>query len=580
MYNYPMRKRLSLLIVALFLLWSGACSRAWSNAAPPAAIPVIVPTAAPVFFPTLTLAPTHAPATATAKPALKIWVDPALPQEQRQKLTGAGQVFDGLPAEANLRISLGPGALQIGQWIYALVAPFPTLVDGVSLDGLQAAWRGVPAGDFKGRSLLVDAATRQVFERSWGPAGAAVRVVATAQLLDTAWQEKTSWAIVPFEALEPRWKVLRLDGRSPYDKTFDPSAYGLSLPVSVDGDETALSKFHQALPLILQTPFSNRDPKRLTVLVMTGTSALVRGTAAFMQQKGLLYPGRDIGSWLRDADITHVSNEVSFDPKCPPPDPNDPNLRFCSDPKNIQLFEDVGVDVVEMTGNHINDFGSQWVVPTIEMYHQRNWLAYGAGANQAEARKAVTIEHNGNTFAFIGCNPAGPKPDWATDTQAGTADCDYPNYTYLRAEIQRLAGEGYLPIVTIQYFESLDPRPLPIQFHDFRMLSDAGAVIVSGSQAHLPQAMELRNQGFIHYGLGNLFFDQMDTPWPDTKYEFIDRHVFYNGRYLGVELLTAQIEDWVKPRPMTPAERAVELAKMFDASGWPQTGTKEWSKAP
>ena len=36
-----------------------------------------------------------------------------------------------------------------------------------------------------------------------------------------------------------------------------------------------------------------------------------------------------------------------------------------------------------------------------------------------------------------------------------------------------------------------------------------------------------------------------------TRREFIDRHVFYDGKYLGVELLTALLEDYSRPSPMT-----------------------------
>ena len=49
---------------------------------------------------------------------------------------------------------------------------------------------------------------------------------------------------------------------------------------------------------------------------------------------------------------------------------------------------------------------------------------------------------------------------------------------------------------------------------------------------------------------------------------FIDRHVFYDGRYLGVELLTIQFVDYARPRPMTPAEREALLRAVFAASGW------------
>jgi hypothetical protein len=48
----------------------------------------------------------------------------------------------------------------------------------------------------------------------------------------------------------------------------------------------------------------------------------------------------------------------------------------------------------------------------------------------------------------------------------------------------------------------------------------------------------------------------------------MDRHVFYDGKYLGVELLTSMLEDYARPRPMTEAERNAFLAEYFSASGF------------
>ena len=81
--------------------------------------------------------------------------------------------------------------------------------------------------------------------------------------------------------------------------------------------------------------------------------------------------------------------------------------------------------------------------------------------------------------------------------------------------------------------------------------------------------MEFYQGTFIHYGLGNLFFDQMgNSPWYPTRREFLDRHVFYDGRYIGTELLTALLEDYSRPRPMTLQEREAFLAEYFSASSW------------
>ena len=76
---------------------------------------------------------------------------------------------------------------------------------------------------------------------------------------------------------------------------------------------------------------------------------------------------------------------------------------------------------------------------------------------------------------------------------------------------------------------------------------------------------------FIHYGLGNLFFDQMgDQDWMPRgiRREFLDRYVIYDGRFISVELITALLEDYSRPRLMTEQERAGFLQEYFYYSGW------------
>jgi poly-gamma-glutamate synthesis protein (capsule biosynthesis protein) len=136
----------------------------------------------------------------------------------------------------------------------------------------------------------------------------------------------------------------------------------------------------------------------------------------------------------------------------------------------------------------------------------------------------------------------------------------------LRAEIEGLRQDGYLPIFTFQWHEHYVAWPAASQRQTFLAAAAAGAAVVSGSQAHQPQGFEFAGDSFVHYGLGNLFFDQM---WSQAvRQEFIDRYVVYDGRLVSVELLTALLEDFAQPRPMTDAERASFLGMIFTASGW------------
>lgn len=497
-----------------------------------------------------------------------IWIDPALPAALRQAVTLPPDIGYTLLAEqASLKLTAGDG-LPLSRWVYALAAPFPTLQGGVASQDLRLAWAGQAAGPFAGRALLVDKSTHALFSALWGAPGAGVvQVLPAESLLEAAWQGGSSWAILPFEALEPRWKVLEVDGQSPLRKEFDPLAYPLSVPVSLVGEPDLLAEIDAWLSsegAALIAPASNRDPEKLTVLAMTGVTALVRATAYTMEQRGILYPGKDIGPWLREADITHISNEVPFASDCPYPNPVQKGMRFCSADRYIALLEDMGTDVVELTGDHFQDWGQQAMLHTVEMYRQRGWGYYGGGENLQDGRKALVVEHNGNKLAFIGCNGKGGGFAQAGASRPGAVTCDFG---WMEAEIARLRAEGYLPVATFQHFEYYTYQAQPNQKRDFRALARAGAVVVSGSQAHQPQAMEFLDGALIHYGLGNLFFDQYDIS-PATRQGFIDRHLFYDGRYVGTELLTIQFVDYARPRPMTPAEREDVLNKVFKASGW------------
>jgi len=407
--------------------------------------------------------------------------------------------------------------------------------------------------------LLMDQDTYDMFTALWGSAaGTNVQVILKNELVDYAWAHQPTLAILPFEDLDPRWKVLPVDGLSPIHKDFDLGSYRLKIPISLNSDPERVTLIKSNFVI----PPSNLDPQKMTVVAMTGVTALIRATAWTMEKSSILYPAQDIREWLLEADITHISNEVPFAVDCPAPDPGQEGLRFCSQDEYIQLLEDIGTDVVELTGDHLKDWGTEAVFHTLDMYRERNWLYYGGGENLAVGRKALLLEHNHNKIAFIGCNEKGYSP--ATDSQPGAATCDMG---WMAGEITRLKVEGYLVIATFQHHEYYTYTAEPDQQEDFRQMAEAGADIVSGSQAHHPQGMEFLNDSFIHYGLGNLFFDQYSF-CDACRLGLIDQHVFYDGRYISTELLPIQFIDYARSRPMTLEEANAFFQELFSASGW------------
>ena len=506
-----------------------------------------------------TISPTPAPPTATPIPTpspYSIWLAPYLADTLADKISLPSEWgFTSEPGIATLQIKVGDEN-RISQWVYVLVAPFPTLTDEISARDLHRAWKGESDDLLGGQPLLMAESTLEAISAYWGePAPGSVRVSPASELLDRAWDARPAWAIIPFEQLQPRWKVLTIDGISPIHKDLDITDYELVIPISVAGG---------SLPEGVIIPASNRDPEKLTTLAMTGVTALVRATAFTMERQGVTYPAQDIAAWLRDADITHISNEVPFAEDCPYPNPVQEGMRFCSRDKYIGLLEEVGTDIVELSGDHFGDWGAQAMLYTLEMYEEEGWLTYGGGANLQAGREAAIIEHNGNRLAFIGCNAKGGGFAGASQSNPGAVACDFG---WMGGEIERLRDEGVLPIVTFQHFEYYTYSAQPNQQRDAERMTSAGAVIVSGSQAHHPQALEFSRGGLVHHGLGNLFFDQFGVS-TGTRQAFIDRHVFYDGRHISTELLTIMFIDYARPRPMTAEERTELLEAVFTASGW------------
>ena len=218
------------------------------------------------------------------------------------------------------------------------------------------------------------------------------------------------------------------------------------------------------------------------------------------------------------------------------------------------------------------DYGPEATLFTLQMYDDLDWPYFGGGVNADEAHQPILLENNGNKLAFMGCNVGCqvkneiPCDSIATDTHPGAAQCDL---NWISNEISTLREQGYQVIFTFQHREFYTYTTEPILATDFGQVATAGAVIVSGSQAHQPHGFSFDTGSFIHYGLGNLFFDQYhfcaDYACDNA---FIDRHVFYAGQHISTELITIHFVDVARPRLMTSEERAHFLEIIFKASGW------------
>jgi len=356
--------------------------------------------------------------------------------------------------------------------------------------------------------------------------------------------EETAVAFIPADELSTNVKLLTYNGKY-YLDSFNTGAIFRQAEFTGESATT------------LQDLKLNSMPAKDEILKvnMTGVTALTRVMMTKLASvKDPLYFSKLIGGYLADADITHVSNEVSFKPGC-----QLSYTVFCSPPEMIEVLKASGVDLVELTGNHNNDTGNQYNTETINLYKSLGWQTIGGGLNTEEAAKFYTADQKGSKVSFLAYNypdtPNGNAISGATTAGANSFDFDR-----IATEIESAKKLSNFIVVNVQFWECYAypdgylefPQcdgPIPKQKEVFRQLVDLGADMVIGSSAHQPQTYELYNGKPIYYGLGNLYFDQ--TQWPGTERGIILTHYFAEGKLLQTKLAPTVYDTDLQTRLMT-----------------------------
>ena len=461
-------------------------------------------------------------------------------------------------------------------WMLVPVVSFFRNFDDISFENIKEFWTGNKevlsyiSTDGSETQLIL---TEKIFEALkviLGESGNKNIKIVTEEDLQASIENNNSFSIIPFDAVEKKYKVLNLDNMSVFDKELDTASYGLTLGISVGISNPEFeNKITGSLAGITIT---NRDVEKMASVLMTGVTALARGKTIGrrMDELGVLYPAEKIVDVLLDADITHISNEICFVEDC------SSENRFpllCSAPEYIELLKYVGTDVIELTGNHMNDYGPEWMLYTLDIYDSLGWPYFGGGRNLEDSYKPVFFEVNGNKIAFLGVNSYGlaNANEWAREDSPGAARWNIwdevegeKDFAKVEGIIKELKDAGYIVIFTFQYQETESYGPTESQVRDFQRIIGAGADIVSGSQSHYPMGVELAGDGFINYGLGNLFYNMRDIL--GLKQGIIAKHIFYEGRHINTILITTMLENLSQLRLTTPEERTVLLNSIFAGS--------------
>ena len=388
-------------------------------------------------------------------------------------------------------------------------------------------------------------------------------------------QKEDSIYLLSIRDLTPELRVLSVDNEYVLDylarsdkANFQNTYKGAVFRVLNLDSEDSKESYDIISSALTQLPNSDT----LLSIKQTGVTALTRRMLNTLSQVGNgAYFAEKIADFLKIADVTHISNEISFANDCS----NSSSTALCSSPKMFDAITAIGTDVVELTGNHNNDWGAANNIASIEKYHENGIETYGGGINEEQAKVPIQISKKGSGITMIGINES-------TSTKANGQGAlgDHPGANIydevtLRQQIKEAKDRGDTVIVDIQFFECYCypdegqemPQcdyPIDNQQAFFRSIIDMGADIILGTQAHQPQTYEIYKGKFIYYGTGNLFFDQ--TYWPGTERSLIFSHYFYNGKLLQTRITPTVYDLSYQTRLMDTAEAEAFLVRLVKAS--------------
>lgn len=196
-----------------------------------------------------------------------------------------------------------------------------------------------------------------------------------------------------------------------------------------------------------------------------------------------------------------------------------------------------------LANNHMMDFGLEGLEETQWRLRERSIPFVGAGAALAEAVHPVILEEHGRRIGVLAC----------AEHQFGMAEPECPGIApmglWLLKAVRDLKQEVDVVIVSCHAAVEMSPIPAPELREFYHALIDAGADVIHGHHAHVPQGWERYAGGYIFYGLGNFLIDSERWTAPNTRWSLV----------VSLDFLGAEIEAQVIPAEIVCAEDAVEV---------------------
>jgi len=210
------------------------------------------------------------------------------------------------------------------------------------------------------------------------------------------------------------------------------------------------------------------------------------------------------------ADMTMINNEFPFSNRGS--QHPDKQFTFRVDPKYVSMLQDMGVDVASLANNHALDYGTEALLDSFTTFDNAGIPYVGAGETKERAEEAIFVEAGGRTIGVLSASRVIPVVEWNIETRQPGLFCTYDS-TRLVQRIKEIKEQCDYVVVFVHWGIERKALPEDYQRNLAKQYIDAGADLVIGNHAHVPQGIEYYKGVPIVYCMGNFIFnpDMVDT---------------------------------------------------------------------
>lgn len=214
---------------------------------------------------------------------------------------------------------------------------------------------------------------------------------------------------------------------------------------------------------------------------------------------------KEVVDIMKSSDIMVANNEFTISKRGTP---LNKLYTFKSSPERLNIYKEMGVNLVSLANNHIYDYGEEAFIDTLKHLKEYDIPYVGAGTNINEAKKAFHFIAGGYKIAFISSTRAEKniKTPGATTTTSGTFRC-YDN-TLLKETIKEEKQNSDYVILLIHWGKEDSHELEDIMITTGKEYIDSGADLIVGSHAHYLQGMDFYKDKLIAYNLGDFIFNR------------------------------------------------------------------------